>query len=91
MACLFDGVGCMRILKTATALELRRQRKAYRVAHPRTRHSELGGARMLYFTETGWTLPDMKQVSSDFDRDYDQGEYEQKIGGLVSKIQSGPV
>jgi hypothetical protein len=44
--------------------------------------------KMLYFTETGWTLPDMKQVSSEFDRDYDQGEYEQKIGGLVSKIQS---
>jgi len=43
---------------------------------------------MLYFTETGWTLPDMKQVSSEFDRDYDQDEYEQKIGGLVSKIQS---
>jgi hypothetical protein len=44
--------------------------------------------KMLYFTETGWTLPDMKQVSSEFDRDYDQGEYEQKIGGLVRKIQS---
>ena len=43
---------------------------------------------MLYFTETGWTLSDMKQVSSEFDRDYDQGEYEQKIGELVSKIQS---
>jgi len=44
--------------------------------------------KMLYFTETGWTLPDMKQVSSESDRDYDQGEYEQKIGGLVSKILS---
>jgi hypothetical protein len=44
--------------------------------------------KMLYFTETGWTLPDMKQVSSEFDRDYDQDEYEQKIGGLAGKIQS---
>jgi hypothetical protein len=44
--------------------------------------------KMLYFTETGWTLPDMKQVSSEFDSDYDQDEYEQKIGGLASKIQS---
>lgn len=44
--------------------------------------------KMLYFTETGWTLPEMKQVSSEFDRDYDQGEYEQKIGGLACKIQS---
>jgi hypothetical protein len=44
--------------------------------------------KMLYFTETCWTLPDMKQVSSEFDRDYNQDEYEQKIGGLASKIQS---
>jgi len=45
--------------------------------------------KMLYFTETGWTLPDMKKVSSEFDRDYDQSEYEQKIGELVARIQSG--
>jgi hypothetical protein len=44
--------------------------------------------KMLYFTETGWTLPDMKQVSADFDRDYDQGEYERKIGGLADRIHS---
>ncbi|MGA2807331.1 MAG: hypothetical protein ABSE87_04300 [Terracidiphilus sp.] len=44
--------------------------------------------KMLYFTETGWTLPDMKQVSADFDRNYDQGEYEKKIGGLADRIQS---
>jgi hypothetical protein len=39
--------------------------------------------KMLYFTETGWTLPDMAAVSGEFDRDYDQDEYERKIGGLV--------
>jgi hypothetical protein len=33
---------------------------------------------MLYFTETGWTLPEMKAVSAEFDRDYDQDEYERK-------------
>jgi hypothetical protein len=44
--------------------------------------------KMLYFTESGWTLPDMKKVSAEFDRDYDQGVYEQKIAGLVSKIQA---
>jgi len=44
--------------------------------------------KMLYFTETGWTLPDMKQVSAEFDRDYDQGEYEKKIGALADRIQS---
>jgi len=44
--------------------------------------------KMLYFTEFGWTLPDMKKVSAEFDRDYDQGVYEQKIAGFVSKIQA---
>ena len=44
--------------------------------------------KMLYFTETGWTLPDMMKVSEEFDRDYDQNEYEQKIGGLVSSIEA---
>jgi hypothetical protein len=44
--------------------------------------------KMLYFTETGWTLPDMKEVSEEFDRGYDQGDYEQKIGGLAARLQS---
>jgi hypothetical protein len=39
--------------------------------------------KMLYFTETAWTLPDIMEVSDEFDRTYDQGEYEQKIAGLV--------
>ncbi len=43
--------------------------------------------KMLYFTETGWTLPDMKEVSAEFDRGYDQGEYEQKIAGLAARLQ----
>jgi len=42
--------------------------------------------KILYFSETDWTLPDMAQVSAEFDRDYDQNEYEQKIGGLVRAI-----
>lgn len=41
--------------------------------------------KMLYFTESGWTLPDMTAVSEDFDRDYDQNEYEQKIAKLIRK------
>ena len=41
--------------------------------------------KMLYFTESGWTLPDIIQVNEDFDRDYDQDEYEQKIVKLVRK------
>jgi hypothetical protein len=46
--------------------------------------------KMLYFTETGWTLPDMMKVSEEFDRDYDQDEYEEKIGGLVSRLLARP-
>jgi hypothetical protein len=41
--------------------------------------------KMLYFTESGWTLPDITQVNEDFDREYDQDEYEHKIAKLVAK------
>ena len=50
--------------------------------------------KMLYFTESGWTLPDIMKVSEDFDREYDQDEYEQKIAKLVGRadkyIRKGP-
>ena len=38
--------------------------------------------KMLYFTESGWTLPDIMPVNEDFDREYDQDEYEHKIAKL---------
>ena len=41
--------------------------------------------KMLYFTESGWTLPDIMKVSADFDLAYDQDKYEQKIAELVAK------
>jgi hypothetical protein len=41
--------------------------------------------KMLYFTESGWTLPDMTAVSEDFDRDYSQNKYEKKIAKLIRK------
>jgi hypothetical protein len=41
--------------------------------------------KMLYFTESGWTLPDIMKVNEDFDREYDQDEYEHKITKLVRK------
>jgi hypothetical protein len=41
--------------------------------------------KMLYFTESGWTLPDIMRVSEDFDREYDQPKYEQKIAKLFAK------
>ena len=41
--------------------------------------------KMLYFTESGWTLPDMTAVYEDFDRDYSQNKYEKKIAKLIRK------
>jgi hypothetical protein len=41
--------------------------------------------KMLYFTESGWTLPNIMEVSEDFDREYDQDGYEQKIAKLVTQ------
>lgn len=42
--------------------------------------------KMLYFSETAWTLPDMAEVSDAFDREYDQAEFEQKIGKLIRNL-----
>jgi hypothetical protein len=39
--------------------------------------------RMLYFSETGWTLPEIDSISNAFQRDYDDVEFEQKIGTLI--------
>ena len=41
--------------------------------------------KMLYFSETAWTIPDIMTVNEDFDRQYDQEEYEQKITELIRK------
>jgi hypothetical protein len=38
---------------------------------------------MMYFSETGWTLPDIWDVSDEFDRTCDQDEYEKKVAGLI--------
>jgi hypothetical protein len=35
--------------------------------------------KMLYFSETGWTLPEIMEVNEQFDQDYDQDEYEKKL------------
>ena len=39
--------------------------------------------KMLYFSETAWTLPDIDRVSDDFDRDFSQHDYEKKIQRLI--------
>jgi predicted dithiol-disulfide oxidoreductase (DUF899 family) len=43
---------------------------------------------MLYFSESGWTLPDIDEVSEAFDRDYDQTLYEQKIANLAGNFRA---
>jgi hypothetical protein len=39
--------------------------------------------KMLYFSETDWTLPDILKVNEEFERNYDDNEYEAKIAGLI--------
>jgi hypothetical protein len=43
--------------------------------------------KMLYFSETGWTLPGILDVNAEFERDYDNDEYESKIAGVVRSIE----
>jgi hypothetical protein len=45
---------------------------------------------MLYFSETDWTLPNMMAISQEFDQNYDQDEYESKIGQIVLRIRNQP-
>jgi hypothetical protein len=44
--------------------------------------------KMMYFTETAWTLPDIWEVNEVFERDYDQQKYEGKIGNLARKARA---
>lgn len=40
--------------------------------------------KMLYFSETGWTLPNIMEVNDEFERDYDTPTYEKKIARLIT-------
>ena len=44
--------------------------------------------KMLYFSETAWTLPDILNVNDEFDRNYDQDVYEKKVSQLIKKAVS---
>jgi hypothetical protein len=44
--------------------------------------------KMLYYSESAWTLPDMQEVSAAFDEAYDDITYESKITGLIAGIMS---
>jgi hypothetical protein len=43
--------------------------------------------KMLYFSETAWSLPDIMDVNNAFEREYDTAVYEEKIGTLVSNFR----
>jgi len=44
--------------------------------------------KMLYFSETAWTLPDISEVSEAFDLEYNQPEYEEKIAKLIRSLRA---
>lgn len=44
--------------------------------------------KMLYFSEADRTLPDIWETNAAFERDYDEGDYERKIAGLVRAIEA---
>jgi hypothetical protein len=44
--------------------------------------------KMLYFSETDWAPPGMLDVNAEFERDYDDTAYEQKIAGLVRNLEA---
>ena len=39
--------------------------------------------KMLYFSETAWTLPNMMAISDQFERRYNHDEYEDKVARLI--------
>lgn len=42
--------------------------------------------KMLYFSETDWTLPGIMDVDAEFERDYDDVGYEEKLAGIVRTL-----
>jgi hypothetical protein len=44
--------------------------------------------KMLYFSESGWTLPDIAEVADSFHREYDDGDYERKAARLIRAARS---
>ena len=78
---------------STSSFKTEREAKEYLVARIVAEAKELGielsevERKMLYFTETGWTLPGIMDVNAEFERDYDNDEYEAKIAGIVRSIE----
>ena len=45
--------------------------------------------KMLYFSETNWTLPDIQQIHDEFSSTCDQDDYEAKVVRLVRRAYRG--
>jgi hypothetical protein len=43
--------------------------------------------KMLYFSETGWTIPGMAEAAQRFESEYNSRQYEKKIALLAKKLQ----
>lgn len=44
--------------------------------------------KMLYFSESYWTLPDIYEVNAAFEREYNTGDYQRKITRLISNFKA---
>jgi hypothetical protein len=42
----------------------------------------------LYWSETGWTLPDIDEVDVAFERDYSRDQYEKKIVQIIRQLRA---
>ena len=43
--------------------------------------------KMLYFSESGWTLPNMAEVAETFEQQFDSKRYERKVAGLAQSAR----
>ena len=55
------------------------EREADRQGRPLTEIEQ----KMLYFSESGWTLPNIGEAAETFDQQFDAKEYERKVAGLA--------
>lgn len=44
--------------------------------------------KMLYFSETHWTLPDIYEVNAVFEQEYNTADYERKISRLIRNLRA---
>jgi hypothetical protein len=44
--------------------------------------------KMMYFSETGWTLEGMSEMNAAFEAKYDQAEYEEKVANLIRNLKA---